>query len=207
MKMVCLDLEGVLIPEMWVEFAEVVKIEDLKLTTREIPDYDVLMKKRLSLLNEHGYKLQDIQNAIEKISPLAGAKDFLDQLRSRYQVIILSDTFYEFASPLMKQLGNPSLFAHSLEVDSTGKVINYHLRLQDQKTKAVDAFQKLSFKVVAAGDSYNDTGMLLKAEKGFFFNPPEQILKDFPQIEVTRSYDDLIARIDQFFNYGVHCQL
>lgn len=200
MKMVCLDLEGVLIPEMWVEFAKVVKIEELKLTTREIPDYDVLMKKRLNLLNENGFKLQDIQNSIAKISPLEGAKEFLEQLRSRYQVIILSDTFYEFALPLMQQLGNPTLFAHSLEVNAEGKVVNYHLRLQDQKTKAVDAFQKLNFKVVAAGDSYNDTGMLLKADKGFFFNPPDQILKDFPQIQVTRSYSELLTCIDRFFH-------
>lgn len=187
----CLDLEGVLVPEIWIAFAEKTGIEKLRLTTRDIPDYDRLMRGRLKILDEHKLKLSDIQAVIRTITPLDGAKEFIDWLRSEFQVIILSDTFYEFAGPLMAQLGHPTLFCNFLETDSTGRIVSYRLRQKDGKTKAVQALKSLNFQVIASGDSYNDTGMLKVADAGIFFCPPESIVKEFPQFKVTQNYNQL----------------
>ena len=186
----CLDLEGVLLPEIWIKFAEKTGIEELKLTTRDIPDYDQLMMGRLAILKKHNLKLQDIQDVIEALSPLDGACDFLQWLKSEFQVIILSDTFYEFAQPLMKKLDYPTLFCHKLITDYAGNIVNYELRQSDQKTKAVKALQGLNFQVVSAGDSYNDTGMLQQADAGILFCPPEKVIQEFPQFPVTRNYNE-----------------
>ena len=186
----CLDLEGVLLPEIWIKFAEKTGIEELKLTTRDIPDYDQLMMGRLAILKKHNLKLQDIQDVIEALSPLDGACDFLQWLKSEFQVIILSDTFYEFAQPLMKMLDYPTLFCHKLITDDAGNIVNYELRQSDQKTKAVKALQGLNFQVVSAGDSYNDTGMLQQADAGILFCPPEKVIQEFPQFPVTRNYNE-----------------
>jgi phosphoserine / homoserine phosphotransferase len=196
MQVVCLDLEGVLIPEIWIAFAERTGIAEFKRTTRDEPDYDKLMRWRLALLRQHGLKLQDIQDVIAGMAPMDGAKDFLDELRARYQVIILSDTFYEFADPMMRQLGRPTLFCHRLEIDGEGFVANYRLRQPDQKRHAVNALKSLNYQVIAAGDSYNDTGMLGAADAGFFIHPPESIVAQFPQFPVNRSYAELKASID-----------
>jgi len=186
----CLDLEGVLLPEIWIKFAEKTGIEELKLTTRDIPDYDQLMMGRLAILKKHNLKLQDIQDVIEALSPLDGACDFLQWLKSEFQVIILSDTFYEFAQPLMKKLDYPTLFCHKLITDDAGSIVNYELRQSDQKTKAVKALQGLNFQVISAGDSYNDTGMLQQADAGILFCPPEKVIQEFPQFPVTRNYNE-----------------
>lgn len=191
-----LDLEGVLIPEIWINVAERSGIDALRLTTRDEPDYDVLMKRRLSILDEHGLGLPDIQKVIAGMSPLPGAAEFLDGLRARYQVVILSDTFYPFAAPLMVQLGNPTLFCHDLEVAADGRVTDYRIRLQDQKRKAVQAFHGLNLRVIAAGDSYNDTSMLGEADAGILFRPPDNVIAEFPQFPVTREYDELRAAFD-----------
>jgi phosphoserine / homoserine phosphotransferase len=196
MQVVCLDLEGVLIPEIWIAFAERTGITEFRRTTRDEPDYDKLMRWRLGLLRQHGLKLKDIQDVIAGMAPMAGAKDFLDELRTRFQVIILSDTFYEFADPMMRQLGRPTLFCHRLEVDGEGYVADYKLRQPDQKRHAVNALKGLNFQVIAAGDSYNDTGMLMAADAGFFIHPPESIVAQFPQFPVNRSYAELKAAID-----------
>ncbi len=189
----CLDLEGVLIPEVWIAFAEKTKIPELRVTTREVPDYDVLMKRRLVILDEHRLRLPDIQEVIGTMRPLNGARDFLDWLRERCQVIILSDTFYQFALPFMRQLGYPTLFCNWLETDATGKIVNYHLRQPDQKRQSVLALKTLHFKIVATGDSYNDTTMLAAADAGILFRPPDAIAKQFPQFPVSASYDELKA--------------
>ena len=186
----CLDLEGVLLPEIWIKFAEKTGIEELKLTTRDIPDYDQLMMGRLAILKKHNLKLQDIQDVIEALSPLDGACDFLQWLKSEFQVIILSDTFYEFAQPLMKKLDYPTLFCHKLITDDAGNILNYELRQSDKKTKAVKALQGLNFQVISAGDSYNDTGMLQQADAGILFCPPEKVIQEFPQFPVTRNYNE-----------------
>jgi len=186
----CLDLEGVLLPEIWIAFAEKTEIEQLKLTTREIPDYDELMQGRLKILNDNNLKLIDIQNVIKTLSPLAGAIDFLAWLKSEFQVIILSDTFYQFVEPLMKSLDYPTLFCNDLIVNSKGDITGYQLRQKDGKTKAVSALKKLNFKVIAAGDSYNDTGMLQEADAGILFCPPDNVIKDFPQFPVSRNYEE-----------------
>lgn len=187
----CLDLEGVLVPEIWIAFAEKTGIEKLRLTTRDIPDYDELMRGRLKILDEHNLKLADIQDVIGGIRPLDGAVDFLAWLKTEFQVIILSDTFYQFAGPLMKQLAYPTLFCHELDVEDSGRIAGYTLRQKDGKTKAVKALQELNFKVVAAGDSYNDTGMLKAADAGIFFCPPDAIVEEFPQFKVTRSHQEM----------------
>lgn len=187
----CLDLEGVLVPEIWIAFAEKTGIEKLRLTTRDIPDYDELMRGRLKILDENNLKLPDIEAVIREIEPMQGAKDFLDWLKSEYQVIILSDTFYQFAGPLMAQLDYPTLFCNSLVMEDSGRIADYRLRQNDGKTKAVKALQSLNFKVVASGDSYNDTGMLQQAEAGIFFCPPDSIIEEFPQFPVTRNYDQM----------------
>ena len=186
----CLDLEGVLLPEIWIAFAEKTGIEELKLTTREIPDYDELMQVRLKILNDNNLKLIDIQNVIKTLSPLAGAIDFLAWLKSEFQVIILSDTFYQFVGPLMKSLDYPTLFCNDLIVNSKGDITGYQLRQKDGKTKAVSALKKLNFKVIAAGDSYNDTGMLQEADAGILFCPPDNVIKEFPQFPVSRNYEE-----------------
>ena len=186
----CLDLEGVLLPEIWIAFAEKTGIEQLKLTTREIPDYDELMQSRLKTLNDNNLKLIDIQNVIKTLSPLAGAIDFLAWLKSEFQVIILSDTFYQFVGPLMQSLDYPTLFCHELTVDSKGSITGYLLRQKNSKTMAVSALKKLNFKVIAAGDSYNDTGMLQEADAGILFCPPDNVIKEFPQFPVSRNYEE-----------------
>ncbi len=196
MQVICLDLEGVLVPEIWIAFSRRTGIAELSRTTRDEPDYDKLMRFRIGLLKQHGLKLADIQEVIAGMGPMEGAKDFLDDLRSRYQVMILSDTFYEFAQPLMRQLGWPTLLCHKLEVDADGFVTRHVLRMADQKRHAVNALRLLNFQVIAAGDSYNDTGMLTSAHAGFFIHPPESIIAQFPQFPVTRSYAELKARID-----------
>ncbi len=196
MQIVCLDLEGVLIPEIWIAFAKATGIAAFTRTTRDEPDYDKLMRFRLDLLRRHGLKLADIQRVIGGMAPLEGAKDFLDELRSRFQVVILSDTFYEFADPMMRQLGRPTLLCHRLETDAEGFVSAYRLRQPDQKRQAVNAFKSLNFKVIAAGDSYNDTAMLGAADAGFLIHPPDNVVAQFPQFPVNRSYAELKAAID-----------
>ena len=186
----CLDLEGVLLPEIWIAFAEKTGIEQLRLTTRDIPDYDELMQGRLKILNDNNLKLIDIQNVIKTLSPLSGAIDFLAWLKSEFQVIILSDTFYQFVEPLMKSLDYPTLFCNDLIVNSKGDITGYQLRQKDGKTKAVSALKKLNFKVIAAGDSYNDTGMLQEADAGILFCPPDNVIKEFPQFPVSRNYEE-----------------
>ncbi len=193
----CLDLEGVLVPEIWIAFAEQTGIEKLRLTTRDIPDYDELMRGRLKILDENNLKLADIQKVIQKIEPLEGAYDFLGWLKSEFQVIILSDTFYQFAGPLMAQLDYPTLLCNELIVDNEGRIANYRLRQADGKTKAVTALQSLNFQVVVAGDSYNDTGMLKQADAGIFFRPPESITKEFPQFPVTHQYEEMKQAFQQ----------
>ena len=196
MQIICLDLEDVLVPEIWIEFSKRTNIPALARTTRDEPDYDKLMNARIALLSEHKLKLGDIQNVIAGMGPMAGAREFLDDLRSRYQVLILSDTFYEFAQPLMRQLAWPTLLCHKLEIDADGFVTRHVLRQPDQKRHAVNALRGLNFQVIAAGDSYNDTGMLGAADVGFFIHPPESIVAQFPQFEVTRSFAELKAALD-----------
>ena len=196
MQMICLDLEGVLVPEIWIEFARRTGITELARTTRDEPDYDKLMNARIGLLAQHRLKLADIQNVIAGMGPMEGARAFLDDLRSRYQVLILSDTFYEFAQPLMRQLAWPTLLCHKLEVDADGFVRRHVLRMPDQKRHAVEALRGLNFQVIAAGDSYNDIGMLGAAHAGFFIHPPTAIIQQFPQYPVTRSYAELRCAMD-----------
>ena len=195
MQVVCLDLEGVLVPEIWIEFSQRTGIAEFARTTRDEPDYDKLMRRRLGLLKQHGLKLADIQRVIAGMAPMDGAKAFLDDLRARFQVIILSDTFYEFADPLMHQLGRPTLFCHRLEIDAEGFVCGYALRQPDQKRMAVNALKSLNYRVIAAGDSYNDTGMLAAADAGFFIHPPLAVTQQFPQFAVNHSYAELKASI------------
>ena len=193
--MVCLDLEGVLVPEIWINVAAKTGIDELKVTTREVPDYGALMTRRLAILDQHKLKLADIQAVIEGMGPLEGAPEFLHWLRERTQFIILSDTFYEFASPLMRQLNYPTLFCNQLDVDRDGRIVNYQLRQPNQKKLAVAALKTLNFRVLASGDAYNDTGMLAEAHAGFFFRPPEQVAAEFPQFPVTHTYADLKAQL------------
>ncbi len=199
MQLVCLDLEGVLVPEIWIEFAERTGIPELRRTTRDEPDYDKLMKFRLDLLRQHKLGLRDIREVISGTRPMAGAKEFLDTLRRDFQVIILSDTFYEFAMPLMAQLGMPTLMCHKLEADANGMLVNYHLRMPNQKMEAVRRFKEINFKVIAAGDSYNDTAMLTEADAGILFCPPQNVINEFPQFPVTRNYAELRAEIDKAY--------
>ena len=191
MELACLDLEGVLIPEIWIEFAHRTGIEALRATTRDIPDYDVLMRQRLRLLQEHGLGLADIQQVIAGMAPLEGAADFLDWLRERFQVIILSDTFYEFAQPLMRQLGFPALLWHRLVVDDAGRVVDYALRQRDPKRQSIIALHSLYYRIIAAGDSYNDTTMLREADAGILFKAPQRVIDEFPQFPAVHSYDEL----------------
>ncbi len=191
---VTLDLEGVLIPEVWVAVAETTGIDGLLRTTRDEPDYDVLMRYRLDLLAEHGLGLARIQEVISTLEPMPGARDFLDELRAQTQVIILSDTFEQFATPFMRQLGWPTIMCHQLLVDDDS-IVGYRLRQQDQKRRAVEAFQSLNFRIIAAGDSYNDTTMLGAASTGFLFRSPDNVIAEFPQFRAFTAYDDLLAAI------------
>ena len=190
MIVACLDLEGVLVPEIWIAFAEKTGIKKLRLTTRDIPNYDELMRGRLKILSENNLGISDIQNVIKEVSPMEGAREFLSWLKTEFQVIILSDTFNQFADPLMKQLDYPTLFCHDLIIDDSGRITNYKLRIPDAKTKAVKALQEINLKVIAAGDSYNDTGMLKQAEAGILFKAPDNVIKEFPQFPVTHNYDE-----------------
>ena len=197
MDLVCLDLEGVLVPEIWVEFSNSTGIEELKLTTRDIADYDLLMSKRLRILGERGLTLSAIQEVIAQLDPLPGAKSFLDGIRMDYQLVILSDTFYEFASPLMKKLGWPTLMCHKLNISSDGVINGYQLRQPDPKRQAVKALKSLNYKVLAAGDSYNDTTMLAEADAGFLFRAPDTVVSEFPQYPVTTDYVELRTFFDK----------
>lgn len=190
----CLDLEGVLVPEIWINVALKTGIEELKITTREMPDYDKLMKQRLAILERHNLRINDIQEVIDHMGPLEGATSFIAWLRERCQVIILSDTFYQFALPLMRQLGYPTLFCNQLEIDPSGRILSHHMRMPNQKKYSVAAFKSLNFFTMAAGDAYNDTAMLGEADAGFFFRPPEHLPKEFPNFPVTQTYSELQAR-------------
>ena len=191
MEIACLDLEGVLVPEIWIAFAEATGIEALRATTRDIPDYDVLMRQRLAILEAHGLGLPQIQEVIGGLQPLEGAREFIDWLRERFQVVILSDTFYEFSQPLMRQLGFPTLLCHKLEVDPQGKVVDYRLRQANPKRQAVVAFKSLYYRVIAAGDSYNDTTMLAEADAGILFHAPDNVIREFPQFPAVHTFADL----------------
>lgn len=188
MEIACLDLEGVLIPEIWIAFAEQVGIPELKATTRDIPDYDVLMRQRLKLLADNELGIKEIQAVIAQLEPLPGAKEFVDWLRARFQVIILSDTFYEFSQPLIAQLGFPTLFCHRLEIDEGGRVVDYHLRQRDPKRQSVLALKTLYYRIIAAGDSYNDTTMLSEAHAGILFKAPDNVRREFPQFPAVDTY-------------------
>ncbi len=191
MNFVCLDLEGVLVPEIWIGVAQRTGIEELRLTTRDISDYDVLMKRRIEILDDKGLRIGDIHEVINSLNPLPGARSFLDRLRSSVQVAILSDTFYQFAEPLMRKLNWPSLYCNDLEIDAQGRITGYRLRQPDQKRQAVQAFKSLKFRVLAAGDSYNDLSMLSEADSGILFCPPEQLVSEYPQFPVTQTHDEL----------------
>lgn len=191
MEIACLDLEGVLVPEIWIAFAEKTGIEALKKTTRDEPDYDVLMNYRLDLLRQHGLGMNEIQEVIATLKPLDGAVEFIDWLRERFQVVILSDTFYEFASPLMKQLGYPTLLCHRLESDANAVVTNYKLRQANPKRQAIVAFKSLYYRTIAAGDSYNDTTMLSEADAGILFHAPQNVIDEFPQFPAVHTFDAL----------------
>ncbi|MEM8561021.1 MAG: bifunctional phosphoserine phosphatase/homoserine phosphotransferase ThrH [Pseudomonadota bacterium] len=191
MELACLDLEGVLVPEIWIAFAERTGIEELRATTRDIPDYNVLMRQRLELLEQHGLKIQDIQSVIGTLEPLPGAIEFVDWLRERFQLVILSDTFYEFSQPLMRQLRWPTLLCHRLVTDESGRVVDYKLRQKDPKRASVKAFHSLHYRVLAAGDSYNDTTMLAEADVGFLIHAPDNVVQEFPQFKSVASLEEL----------------
>jgi len=193
MELACLDLEGVLIPEVWIQFAERTGIEALRATTRDVPDYDELMTRRLGILREHRLGLRDIQAVIDGMEPLPGAAEALAWLRERFQVVILSDTFYEFAEPFMRKLGWPTLLCHKLEVDGEGMISDYRIRQPDPKRASVKAFHSLRYRIIATGDSYNDTSMLSEADAGILFRPPQNVIDEFPQFPVARDYAELQA--------------
>ena len=200
MDIVCLDLEGVLVPEIWIAFAEASGIPELKRTTRDEPDYDKLMNWRLGILKEHGLGLKEIQETIAKIDPLPGAKKFLDELRSITQVIIISDTFTQFAKPLMEKLGWPTLFCNSLEVAENGEITGFKMRIENSKLTTVKALQSAGFETIAAGDSFNDLGMIKASKAGFLFRTTDQIKKDYPKFQAFEEYDDFIAAIKGALN-------
>jgi len=203
MEIACLDLEGVLIPEIWIGFAEKTGIDELRATTRDIPDYDVLMRQRLRLLQQHQLGLHDIQEVIAKMAPLDGAKDFLTWLKAHFQVVILSDTFYEFSHPLMRQLDFPALFCHRLIADDKGTIIDYKLRQQDPKRQCVKAFHALNFRVIASGDSYNDTTMLSEADAGILFQAPDNVIEEFPQFPSVENYEELKQEFSKASNRNI----
>ncbi len=195
MNIVCLDLEGVLVPEIWIAFAEASGIPELRRTTRDEPDYDKLMRWRLGILKEHGLGLKEIQNTIATIDPMSGAKEFLDELRSLTQVIIISDTFTQFASPLMKKLGWPTIFCNSLEVADNGEITGFKMRIENSKLTTVKALQSIGYETIASGDSFNDLGMIEASKAGFLFRSTEQIKKDYPQYPAFETYDELMDAI------------
>ena len=195
MNIVCLDLEGVLVPEIWIAFAEATNIPELKITTREEPDYDKLMKYRIGILKEHGLGLKEIQDTIATIKPLDGAKEFLDELRSITQVVILSDTFYQFATPLMKQLGYPTIMCNTLEVAKNGEITGFKMRCEHSKLSTVKALQSVGFETLCAGDSYNDLEMILNSKAGFLFRSTEKIKKDYPNLPAFEKYSELLEAI------------
>lgn len=195
MYITCLDMEGVLVPEIWIAFSEETGIPELKKTTRDEPDYDKLMRYRLNILKEHGLGLKEIQAVIERIEPMEGAKEFLDELRSFSQVIILSDTFTQFAAPLMKKLGMPTIFCNTLEVAPDGEITGFHMRCEKSKYTTVKALQSMGFETIASGDSYNDLGMIQASKAGFLFKSTEQIKKDYPEIPAFETYDELLCAI------------
>ena len=197
MYITCLDLEGVLVPEIWIAFSEASGIPELKKTTRDEPDYDKLMKWRLGILKEHGLGLKEIQDTIAKIDPMEGAKEFLDELRSLCQVIIISDTFTQFAAPLMKKLGMPTIFCNTLEVAPDGEITGFKMRCEKSKLTTVKALQSIGFETIASGDSFNDLGMIQASKAGFLFRSTEQIKKDYPQFPAFESYDELLAAIKE----------
>ena len=199
MHILCSDLEGVLVPEIWINVAEKIGIEELRLTTRDIADYDVLMKKRLSILHENRIKLNDILRVIETMTPFEGAIEFIEWLRPRAQIVILSDTFVQFAGPLMKKLGWPTLFCHSLTVDAEGYITGYNLRQENSKQKTVVSLKQLNFDIIALGDSYNDIGMLKAADIGILFHPPDNVKNEYPEFHVSRSYDELKTIFGKLF--------
>ena len=200
MQIVCLDFEGVIIPEIWFGLAEKTGIEELKVTTQEISDYDELMKLRLGVMDKHNLTISDIQQVIEKLEPLEGAKSFLDEVRKHFQVVILSDTFYEFVQPILGRLNFPTIFCHRLEIEKNGRIANYRLRMADHKRHAVKAFHALNYKVYASGDSYNDTGMLGEADQGYFFCAPKNVVNDFPQFPLVTDYDTLLKNFEDVSN-------
>ena len=202
MDIVCLDLEGVLVPEIWIAFSEKTGIPQLRITTREEPDYDKLMKFRMNILKEHNLTLKDIQDVIATIKPLEGAREFLDKVREITQVVILSDTFTEFAKPLMKQLSWPTILCNSLVIDDKGMLAGIRLRQQDGKRKAIDAFRSMNFRTFAAGDSYNDLTMIRKADKGCLFRAPQNILKEEPDLKLCTTYDEFFEEIRSFVEDG-----
>ncbi len=191
MIVACLDLEGVLVPEVWINVAERTGIAELRRTTRDEPDYDKLMRGRIEILDSHGLGIREISEVIAGLEPLEGAREFLDWLRERYQLIVLSDTFYDFAKPLMEKLDFPTLFCHDLEIDAGGRIRGYRLRMPDQKRESVRALRRIKFRTIAAGDSYNDTTMLAEADAGILFRPPQNVVDEFPQFPVTHSYEEL----------------
>ncbi|TAL73225.1 MAG: bifunctional phosphoserine phosphatase/homoserine phosphotransferase ThrH [Bacteroidetes bacterium] len=200
MYIVCSDLEGVFVPEIWVNVSKKTGIDELKLTTRDISDYNVLMKRRMELLRQHGLTLQDVQKVISQLSPLPGALEFIEWLRTRSQLIVVSDTFIEFADPLLKQLGRPTLLCHHLTIDKSGNIVDYNLRQKDAKMKVVDALQNLNYKVIAIGDSYNDISMLRIAELGILFNPPRNVSDEHSDLMVVRNYNELKETISQLID-------
>ena len=200
MNIVCLDLEGVLVPEIWIAFAEESGIPELKRTTRDEPDYDKLMKWRIGILKEHGLGLKEIQDTIAKIDPMPGAKEFLDELRSLTQVIIISDTFSQFAGPLMKKLGYPTIFCNTLEVAENGEITGFKMRCEQSKLTTVKALQSIGYDTIASGDSHNDIGMILASKAGFLFKSTEQIKADNPDLKAFETYDELLAAIKEVLN-------
>jgi phosphoserine/homoserine phosphotransferase len=203
MKIICADMEGIFTPEIWIQVSKKTGIEELKLTTRDISDYDVLMKKRLGILAANGLKLKDITDVIETMNPLDGARDFLDWMRSRTQVIVVSDTYVEFAKPLLKKLGWPTLFCNSLTIGQDGSIADYNLRQKDGKRKTVQSLKKLNYEIIAVGDSYNDITMLKEADNGILFQPPENVKNEYPELPATYSYEELKAVMEKMLsNHG-----
>ncbi|MBE5748567.1 MAG: bifunctional phosphoserine phosphatase/homoserine phosphotransferase ThrH [Clostridiales bacterium] len=197
LNVVCLDLEGVLVPEIWIAFAQASGIPELKRTTRDEPDYDKLMKWRLEILKQHGLGLKQIQETIAKIDPMPGAKEFLDKLRAKTQVVIISDTFTQFATPLMQKLGWPTIFCNTLEVAKNGDIVGYKMRCEKSKLSTVKALQSVGFETISAGDSYNDLGMILNSKAGFLFRSTEKIKQDYPELPAYEEYDDLLEAIEK----------
>lgn len=198
MNIVCFDLEGVFTPEIWINVARYTGIEELKITTRDEPDYDKLMKYRIDILHKHSISLKQIQDVIASLELLTGARDFLDWVRSHTQAIIVTDSFEEFAMPFIQKLGYPLVLCHNLQVDENNMITGYNLRQPDPKKRVVEAFQNLNYKVIGIGDSYNDMGMIMQADKGIFFRPPDKVVADYPQFPVTRTYDELEALLMEF---------